>query len=83
MQLCKILDLTPLLCLQKNLDSGACILLSRLAADGDAAVASLLVPKPQDAETEAVETEVDMLELVIAQLEAAFFVPKRGEGSRV
>ena len=45
--------------------SGACILLSRLAADGDAAVASLLL----------VETEVDRLELVVAQLEAAnFFV---------
>ena len=41
------------------LRSCACILLSRLAADGDAAVASLLL----------VETGVDMLELVLAQLE--------------
>ena len=64
-------NLAPLLCLPtKPLEiSGACILLSRLAADGDAAVAALLL----------VETEVDMLELLVAQLEASdFFFAQKG-----
>ncbi len=69
----RFINPTYFLYLQRNLDSGACILLSRLAADGDAAVASLLVQKPADAENEAAETEVDMLELVIVQLEAVCF----------